>query len=209
MKRFIKQHKFLRIAIVFVAVLALLVSTSVPALAATSQDVTVTATPAYITISNSPSTWTINDLGTGTENGKGKILTSTTYYANPVNGNHDTTPPSATVLDAECNFTVDSTGTTVDIDLTCNWGDFSGGDADMTNGDTGSAGATSYGAYSYWSGELYANKVLLKDGASAVAYDGLTAAASIKWGVEIATQTDAWTGGSSSTSTLNVTATQD
>lgn len=197
-----------RLILSIVLALILTLSLSIPALAATSQDVTVTATPSYMVITNTPSTWTVNDLGTGAENGKGKILVNTIYYANPVNGDHDTTAPSATVLEAECNFEADTTGSTVDTDLTLTWGAFTSGNATMTNSDAGTNGATTYGAYSWFEGELYSGKVITKASGSAVGLDGHSAGA-ISWGVEILTRTDVWTGGTSSTATLTITATMD
>jgi len=195
-----------------VLALMLLVVFAVPIFAASSQDVTVTATPSFIAISNAPATWTINDLGTGTENGKGRILPNTTYYANPVDGDHDTTAPSSTVLDAECNFTITNTST-VAIDITVTWGDFTGGGADMTNSNAGTNGATTYGAYSWFSGDSYASKVIIQDTGSAVGKNALAATTDIKWGAEILTRTDAWTSGTSSATTagehLTITATQD
>ncbi len=193
--------------------LALVLSFSVPALAAPSADITVTAAPSYIAITNAPGTWTINDLGTGSENGKGVIEPDTIYYANPVDGNTDTTPPSATVLDAECNFTI-TNSSTVATDITVTWGDFTGGGADMTNTDTdGSNGAATYGAFSWFSGDTYTNKVVIKSTGSAVGKDALAATTDIKWGVEIETRTNAWTSGTASVNGageyLTVTATAD
>ena len=188
---------------------AMLLSLFIPfhVLGATYQDVTVTATPSYLEVTNSPSTWTINDLGTGSENGKGKIQPDTVYYANPVNDADDTTPPSATVVDAECNFTGDDTNSTVNTDWVITWGDFSGGDANMTNSETGSNGATSYGAYSWYSGMTYSSKVIVKTTGSDNTVTNHSPG-SLKWGVEIETQTTAWSGGSSSTATLTLTVSQ-
>ena len=186
--------------IALVLALAMVAAFTVPALAATSQNVTVTATPAYIGISNDPSTWTLNGI-----TGSGKISPDTVYYSNPLG---DTTCPSATVVDGECRFTI-TNSSTVATDLTVNCGDFSGGDANMTNSNDGSNGASSYGAYSWHSGMTYANKVIMKSSGSAVLKDGLAATTNIKWGAEIETQTGAWSGGSASTATMTITATVD
>jgi hypothetical protein len=199
---------FLALLLVTTLGAGIILSNDVPVNAATYQDVTVTATPQYLTVTNAPGTWTINDLGTGSENTKGKIAVDTVYYANPVNGADDTTPPSATVVDGECNFTGDDTGSTLDTDWVFTWGSFSGGDANMSNSDDGTNGAISYGAYSWYSGMTYASKVIVKSAASDVTVDAHTPG-SLKWGVEIETQTNAWTGGSSSTSTLTLTITAD
>lgn len=181
-------------------VLVLVVGFIIPVSADTSDDVTVTATPEFIAITSAPTTWTINDL-----TGSGVILVDTVYYANP---GGDTTPPSATVVDGECNFTITNTST-VATDITCTWGSFTGGDGDMTNSDLGTNGATTYGAYSWFSGDTYASKVIIKSTGSDVGKNALGATTNIKWGCEIETRTNAWTGGSSSTSTLTVTATAD
>jgi len=187
------------LGILLAVALAVIPASSV--LAASSQDVTVTATPLYLAITNTPGTWLINGI-----DGTGLINPSTTYYAK--GGANETTAPSATVLDAECYFTVTCTAGATTCDLTVNWGDFTGGGANMTNGDTGTAGATSYGASSWYSGMTYSSKVVAKATGSSVLYStGLAAAASLKWGVEIATQTTGWSSGTSSTSTLTITAT--
>lgn len=180
---------------------------SAPAMlgAATSQDVTVTATPQYIAISNDVATWTINNLGTGTENGKGTIAPATTYYTKAVNAANDTTAPSATVLDAECLFSITNIST-VNITLTVNWGDFSGGSANMTNSNAGTNGATTYGAYSWYSGQTYTGKVIAKATASSVLWTSSTAGDDTKIGVEILTQTNVWTGSTNSTSTISIIA---
>ncbi len=187
-----------RILVGVLLALVLVLMPITPALAETSQDVTVTATPSYIAITNAPSTWTINDLGTGSENSKGVIAVDTIYYANPINDADDTTPPSATVLDAECNFTITNTSTVI-TNITVTWGSFTGGGADMTNSDTdGTNGATTYGAFSWFSGDTYSAKVVIKSTGSSVGKANLAATTNIKWGVEIETRTNAWTSGTSS-----------
>ena len=182
--------------------LALVVIPVGGALAATSADVTVTATPTYISITDSPNTWTLNGI-----TGNGKIRPNTAYYSNPLG---DTTAPSATVVDAECRFTVtNAAGSTVSVDLTVTCSDFSGGGANMANSDTGSNGTTSYGAYCWYSGMTYTSKVVVKTSGSSKMYSaGLAAGSSLKWGAEIKTQTDDFTSGTSSTATMTITATE-
>lgn len=167
--------------------------------AATSQNVTVSAVPAFIGISNTPSTWTINGI-----TGSGKISEDTVYYSNPLG---DTTVPTATVVDGECQFTVTNTST-VATDITVNFPDHSGGDA-STNSNTGANGASSFGAYSYYSGMTYASKVVAKASASDVLKDGLAATTDIKWGIEYESQSDAWSSGTTMSSTVTITATLD
>jgi hypothetical protein len=172
-----------------------------PALGITSQvaatDVTVTASPSYISFSSAPGTWTLNGI-----TGGGKIDENTTYYANPLG---DTTQPSATVVDGECQFTW-TNDSTVNIVITCNWGSFTGGDATMTNSNTGSNGATTFGAYSWYSGMTYSSKVITKSSGSDALYTTSSPGEDKKWGSEITTRTDTWTGSGDSTATLSITA---
>jgi hypothetical protein len=188
-----------RILVVLLAFALALIPT-VPVYADTYQDVTVTATPAYISITNGQATWTINGI-----TGSGVIETSTTYYSNPLG---DTTPPTATVDTDEGYFPI-TNDSTIDIDIVVDMEDFSGGDADMTNGETGSAGATSYGAYSWYEGCTYADdKVIVKKNGtgSDTLWQSSSPGDDIDLGVTISTQTDAWAGGGSSTATLKFSA---
>lgn len=171
-----------------------------PVMAATSQEVTITATPNYVSISNTPATWTLNDAA----GGGGLIDTDTVYYSNPLG---DTTPPSATVVDGECRFTLTNTSGP-DIDIYTHCDDFTGGDANMTNSDDGSNGATSFGAYSWYSGLTYASKVVMKTTTSDILYNEYSGA-SLKWGMEVETRTNAWTGASSSTANMTIFAIVD
>jgi hypothetical protein len=191
-----------KLVVVFALVLALTVPFATPVYAATYQDVTVTAEPAYISIVVDNSTWTMNDIVND-----GTIEPGTTYYSNPLG---DTTSPSSTVDGTECYFSI-TNSSTVDIDITVDMEDFSGGDANMTNSENGSNSATAYGAYSYYEGMTYTSKVVVKKNAtgSDVLWTSSTPGADIKLGVEITTQTNAWSGGSASTSTMKITATKD
>ena len=183
-----------RIALVIALVATLLMAT---ANLVSATDITVTATPGYISFSSAPTTWTLNDI-----TGDGYINVDTVYYANPLG---DTTQPSTTVADGECQFTW-TNDSTVDIEVYVDCGSFTGGDADMTNGGTGSNGATSYGAYSWYSGMTYTNKVVVKSSGSDVLYTTVTPGEDKKWGAEIETREDAWTGGDASTATMTITA---
>ena len=189
-----------RIVWVILVAAVLVLGNAVPALADTSENVTVTATPKYIAITNDPDTWTLNGI-TGTS----VIEVDTVYYSNPLG---DTTVPSATVATGECRFTM-TNASTVATDMYVNIGDFSGGDANMTNSDDGSNGASSYGAYSWHNGMTYASKVVAKTTGSLVLKDGLVAETDMKWGVEIETQTGAWAGGGASTATMTVSVQED
>ncbi len=161
-------------------------------MAATSVTVYVNATPAFISMTISPTYWTVNATGSGS------IQISSTYYSRSAN---EMTAPSATVADGECLFALTNTSTVVS-DITVNWSHFTGGDA-MQNGD-GTAGANAFGGFSYWSGKLFANKVIAKTAASAIAYNSLAAGVNTKFGLQLDTQTSAWTSGASTNSTGTV-----
>lgn len=167
--------------------------------AATYQDVTVTATPSYIAISNGQATWTLNGI-----TGSGVIEPDTIYYANPLG---DTTPPSATVGATEGYFPITNTST-VNITLVVDMENFTGGDANMTNSELGTNGATTYGAYSWYEGQTYSSKVIVKTNAtgSDTLWTSSTPGDDIDLGAEVETQTNAWAGGSSSTATMKITA---
>jgi len=188
-----------RLLISFMLAVALVIVPVAGALADTDT-VIVTATPSYLGISNSPGTWTLNGIIPGDDT----INIATTYYSNPLG---DTTAPSATVLDTECYFTITNTSSVptyvvIDID------DFTGGSDPMTNSDDGSNGAGIFGAYSWYSGMTYpTSKVVAKTTGSDNLTSSLAALTDLKWGMEVLTQTDAWTGGTSSTATITITVT--
>lgn len=187
------------LAVVLAVVLC--IGMGIPALAATSQDVTVTATPAFIAIANDPGTWTVNDLvGVGT---KGVMVVDTVYYSNPLG---DCTIPSDPVVDGECRFTITNTSSII-TDLTVNFPNHAGGDA-STNSDLGTNDTTKFGAYSYCTGMTYSTgKVIAKTAASDPMKENLAATTNIKWGLTYESQSNAWTSGTSMTSTVTITAT--
>ena len=187
-----------RLLISFVLAVALLVVPIAGALAATDT-VTVTATPSFLGITNSPGNWILNGI-----TGDSVIESATTYYANPLG---DTAAPSATVLAGECRFTITNTSsvpTYVVIDI----GDFTGGSDPMTNSDAGTNGAGVFGAFSWYEGMTYSSKVIAQTTGSDNLTDNLAANTNLNWGMEVLTQTDAWTGGTSSTATITITVTE-
>jgi len=190
-----KRKLGLAIAIVTSLVMVLLPAS--PAFAATSADVVITAQPAFVGVTNAPATWLLNGI-----NLTGVIEPDTIYYANP--GTGDNTSPSATVTAAECYFTLTNTST-VDIDVNVTCGNFTGGGADMTNSNSGANGATTYGAYAWYSSMNYSLKVIMKCTGS----DDLITSHSgnLDWGAEIETQTDAWSSGDNSTTNMTINAT--
>lgn len=188
------KDKKQKMVLVALACLALTVVFSIPAAAT---DITVTAAPTFIEFGSTPGAWTLNGI-----TGSGYVGEGITYYSNPLG---DTAAPSATVLDGECFFTW-SNNSSVNITVTVNWGAFTGGDADMTNSGSGSNGATSFGAYAWVSGQTYADKVIVAGSGSDSVYNTTAAGEDKKWGAEIATRTDSFTGSSPSSSTLTITA---
>lgn len=194
-----------KMLIVVLAVLALVVGMAVPAFAATTAAVTITAQPAYIVVTQAQLMWTLNGVfatGDGVTP-KNFIIPSDTYYANPLG---DGTPPSATVVAAECYFDLVTTGSSLPLTLTVNCSDFTGGGAAMTNGN-GTNGATAYAGYCWGNGTAYAAKVTMKTSASSAMKTSLTPCASYPWGAEILTQTNAWAAAGNSTATMTLTAT--
>ncbi|MBA7699307.1 hypothetical protein ES703_108001 [subsurface metagenome] len=190
-----------RLVISFIVAMALMIIPVSVALAV-EDTVTVTALPSYVAISNAPNTWTLNDI-----TGNGAIDSNTTYYSNPLG---DTTAPAgATVVDGECYFTITNTSTlatnvVVDIE------DFTGGSDPMLNSEDGTNGVGTFGAYSWYSGLTYpGSRVIAKENAtgSENLYSGLAATTDLLWGMEVLTQSDAWAGGTSSTSTITITVT--
>lgn len=177
-----------------------IITFTIPAFAATTADVTVTAQPAYIAITNTGGNWT-----TGNLTGDGYIEPNTTYYSNP---GGDTIAPSATVVDGECKWTVADTSSVI-IVLKVTMSNFSGGGDNMTNSNAGTNGATSYGAYAWYSGMTYTNKVIIKASGSDALFTGAAAGdGDIKWGAEIKTQSNPWTSGATSTATMTIAATK-
>lgn len=187
----------LLIAIVAAMVMALLPTTG--ALAATTAPVTITALPAYIALTVSPNGWTVNDLVGAGGTPKGTIKEDTIYYSNPLG---DCTVPSDPVVDGECYFTITNTSS-ITTDVFINVGDFTGGSAEMTNSNDGTNSGTNFGCYSYCTGMTYSSgKVVCKSSASALTKADLAPSTNIKFGVMIETRTNAWTGGTASTSVM-------
>ena len=198
-----RKRKWLLLAGLLVA-LALVVTLTVPVFAAETQDVTVTAVPSYITISNDINTWTLNGI-----TGGGFIDVDTYYWSNPLG---DTSTPSDPVVDGECRFTIDTTGSSVAVDLSVTCENFTG--SLMDNSETGENGAATYGGYSYTADTVFdysTDKVIMKLAAtgSDVLIDGLAKDTTQKWGAGIETRTNAWDSGTSQTATMTIKAVED
>ncbi len=193
------KNKVIRLMAILLCIMSLFVLQIESVFAATSQEVTITGTPSFAGISNSPSTWLLNGI-----TGSGLIDVNTVYYSNPLG---DTTAPAgANVVDGECRFTITNTSS-IAIDLTVICSDFSGTGDTMTNSNDGSNGAGTYGAYCWYSGMVYADKVVMKSVGSAAMKTNLAASTNIKWGAEIETRTGAWTSTDNMTATMTITAT--
>lgn len=200
-----KGMKRILVSLMLALVLVLGITVPVFAVAGEYQDVTVTATPAYVAIASDPLAWTLNDIVGDGVSPKGTITDTDTYYSNPQG---DGTPPTA-VVDVDEGYFVITNTSSCDITLVVDMEDFAGGDADMTNGGTGSAGETSYGAYSWYEGCTYADdKQVVENHAtgSIVLWTSSNPGDDIDLGVTVATQTTAFTGGDPSTATLKITA---
>jgi hypothetical protein len=195
-----------KVIVVILAVLTLVVGMAIPAFAATTADVVITANPAYIVITNAGGNWTLNDIVGDGVTPKGYIAPDTNYYSNPL-GDEDA--PSDPVVDGECKWTIDPTGSSLHLDLKVNCGAFTGGGAAMANTDgAGENGATTYGGFTYCTGMTYSSgKVVLKSTGSAALKEDLGEATTIKWGAVIETRSNAWAASGASTTTMTITAT--
>jgi len=199
----IRLKKFMNMKILGVfAVVALLAGVLSPvgmAFAATSATVTINGAPTYIAITGTDS-WTIN-LGT---NGDGKMDIATTYYSNPLGCNLS---PSDPVVDGECKFTVTNASSSVPLTLTVNIGNFSDGDA-MVNSNSGAGGVGTYGAYVYSTGMTYSSGKVEAKATGSVPFKTNFTGITLKWGIALSTQTDAWESGVATSTTAIITATE-
>ena len=196
------KRKLLRIVATLTSVLVLSLAVVTPAFAV--EEVTVTATPAFLAISNAPGTWAPNDIVGDGVSPKGFTAPDTVYYSNPLG---DELVPSDPVVDGECRFTITNTST-IPIDLTVDFPDFTGGDASTNTDDVGANGVGAFGAFSYCTGMTYSTgKVVAKTTGSAAMKSALAATTDIKWGLTYETQSDDWTSGTAMESTVVITAT--
>jgi hypothetical protein len=188
--------------VVVVALLAGVLSPSL-AFAETSANVTVTGKPTFIAITNSPNTWTINGI-----DGNGYISPDAQYWANPSGASGDVTPPTATVVDGDCQFTLTNASSSIPLDITVTWSDFSGGDAMTNSNDKTTNGANQFAAAAYCTDMTYSAAPSANTSGSAVMKEELSAA-TLKWGLYIETQSGDWSSGSVMTSNVTITATAD
>jgi hypothetical protein len=106
------MKRYLRLLVPILIALVLVLGTTIPAMAATTADVTITATPTYLamTISNSPNTWAI-----------GTVVENTTYWWTA-----DSLIPAEPLADGDMKETITNTGSVAeDFDVKC--ADFTGG----------------------------------------------------------------------------------
>jgi hypothetical protein len=192
-----KNKKWLLVLLSFILVVGTVIGLASPAMAATTAVVTVTNTTQFLSITNNLSTYNFNATGAA----HAGVLPSTTYYSNPAS---QIVAPSATVVDGECAFQI-TDASSVAIDVTFTASNMTSGDA-STNGNTGTAGASSYGAYTYVSGIALTGKVVCPSSASAVGISNLGASSTKYWGLWLNEQTNAWTTVTPATFTLTATA---
>lgn len=184
-----------------VMTVALLTGIVLPAsgvFAADHAHVTVTGNVAYVAITGTD-TWIINGLVAGNS----FIETSHTYYSNPLG---DEAVPSDPVNVSECEFTVTNASSSVPLDLTVNFADFTGAGTPMQNSDTGSATATDFGAYSYCEGMTYSSGKVVAAVASPAPMKSDWTGSTLKWGLAVSTQTDPWSSGDVQTGDVTIVA---
>jgi hypothetical protein len=187
--------KILRVLII-VAVLGLLLL-PIKVMAASTATIIVTNSPYFVSVTITPSSWSINGL-----TGSGLVNNATTYYSNPLGDTLSPTVGGAT--NSQCYFNA-ANGMAIAVDLTVTSSNFSGGSDNSTNSNNGTAGATSYGAYTYFSGQTNLQWVICKSAGSSIGYSNLGSGGNVNFGLIIAEQTNAWSGGTPSSSTITVT----
>lgn len=193
-----------QLSLSLVLTLVLVLSLAVPVFAVTTEDIAVTYTPAWMSVTTTPTAWEINNVG----GGDGKIRSNTIYYTNPTASVGDTTAPSATVLATECLFAT-TNDSNIAIDVFLNMTDFTGGSDPMLNSELGTNEVGTYGAYGWYADMTYTDKVIIKKADSLVLIDGQAEGTAFDWGLELQTQSDAWTGKTESTGTLTISIIED
>ena len=104
------MKRYLRILLPLLTAFGLLIANTVPAMAATTADVTITATPEYLAITNDTGNWAIGAIAEG----------ATVYFT------ADSLVPAEPLVDGDMKGTLTNTGSvTSDIDVKC--ADFTGG----------------------------------------------------------------------------------
>jgi hypothetical protein len=171
------MRKFITLAIVIV----LLLGTAVPAMAATSQNVTVTATPSFISITNSPGTF---DFG----------VISESSTPNTTTGYFGVTNDSTVAIDV--NIGCDGWSGTTPWTYGAAGTDTGQLNASATNGGVG--GSTGAGNYD----------VTVPDGSTALLCDALAATTDFDWELELEAPAS-FTHGDQQTTVVTITAVAD
>ena len=189
-----------RLLISVVLALALLLIPVSGVFAATTATVTVTAVPSYIAITIDNTAWTLNGIG-----GSGVLAIDTLYYSKA--SGDETVTFGDPVLAASAWHTVTNTST-VNITLKADMAHFTGGTNPMQNGD-GTKGANAFAAWvseadgvANWS----TDKKVMKTTGSDVFWTSSSPGDDPKVAFGVNTQTGAWTGGGSQTSSITLTA---
>jgi hypothetical protein len=198
MKGLFSRKSFIAI-IAVIMVLGSILAMTIPVAAATTAIVTVTNTTQYLAITVSPITYNFNATGAAHPG----VLINTTYYSNP-GANQITSPTVGGALSTECAFTITNTSS-VATDLTVTASNMSGGSDNSTNANSATAGATSYGCQTYFTGQASGSWVVCKSAGSSVGDSNLAAVTDINMGLIVAEQTNAWTGSTAATFTVTIT----
>jgi hypothetical protein len=180
------KKKFLvKLLPVMLAIIALL-TMAVPAMAATTADVTITATPTYIALTNDSGNWTI-----------GTVVENTTYYFTA-----DTLIPAEPLVDGDMVGTITNTGSVAeDIDVKC--ADFTGGVGWNISADD-SPGADEASVRAGITGMANRAAMIQVINTDTELKDNLAASGTIMWCAELETGT--FTDGVAKSGTLTLTA---
>jgi len=185
------KKKLLRIVAILASVIVLAVSSVMPVMAATTQDVTITATPTYIALTNSEATWAV-----------GVVTASTAYWWTADDNAPDPEPFEA----ADMKSTITNTGSVAeDIDIKV--AAFTGGDGwAISTDDSPAEGEISIRAgVTGTTNEAGMVQVITTDNELT---GSLAAAGTIKWCMEMETPAS-FTDGAEKTGVVTLTATQD
>jgi hypothetical protein len=178
-----KTH--VRILSIILAILGI-IGLSVPAMAATTADVTITATPTYIALTNDQSTWTL-----------GNVLESTTYYFTA-----DNLVAAEPLVNGDMKGTITNTGS-VSEDIDIHGHNFSG-TASWTLSADNTPGADEVAIRAGITGMANRAAMIQVITTSTDLKTGLAAAGTIMWCMELLTGT--FTEGSAKTGVVTLTA---
>lgn len=179
-----------RILVGILLALVLVTTMAVPALAATTQDVTITATPTYIALTNSEASWAV-----------GTVAVSSTYW-----WTSDDLAPEEPFVDGDMKSTITNTGS-VAIDVDIKVAAFTGGVGwTISTDDTPAEGEISLRAGATGTANEAAMVQVITTDTELV--DALAASGTKLWCMEMETP-PSFTDGAEKTGVVTLTATQD